>query len=95
LVVAKKYGVIFIPSHLAEEVIITAEVTELRDAFGHQRLREGTYKPGDIDSQWSDAIKADFFQWLKTYSGSIMPKTMEGKTMTNADLEEYFKQRNW
>ena len=95
LVVAKKYGVIFIPSHLAEEVIITAEVTELRDAFGHQRLREGKYKPGDIDSQWSEAIKADFFQWLKTYSGAITPKTAEGKVMTNTDLEAYFKQRNW
>ena len=45
LVVAKKYGVLFIPAHLAERVIISAEVTELRDRFGWQRLREGKYTP--------------------------------------------------
>ena len=87
LVVAKKFGVIFIPAHLAEEVIITSEVTELRDEFGHQRLREGKYKPGEIDSAWSDAIKADFKDWLdKRIGGLPMPKE---------ELDEYFKQRNW
>ena len=87
LVVAKKFGVIFIPAHLAEDVIITSEVTELRDEFGHQRLREGKYKPGEIDSAWSDAIKADFKDWLDKRPGGLpMPK---------ADLDEYFKQRNW
>ena len=87
LVVAKKFGVIFIPAHIAEEVIITSEVTELRDQFGHQRLREGKYKPGEIDSAWSDAIKADFKNWLDKRPGGLpMPK---------AELDEYFKQRNW
>jgi len=87
LVVAKKFGVIFIPAHLAEEVIITSEMTELRDEFGHQRLREGKYKPGEIDSAWTDAIKADFKDWLNKRPGGLpMPK---------AELEEYFKQRNW
>jgi len=87
LVVAKKFGVIFIPAHLAEEVIITSEVTELRDEFGHQRLREGKYKPGEIDSAWTDSIKADFKDWLNNHPGGLpMPK---------AELDEYFKQRNW
>jgi len=86
LVVANKYGILFIPAHLAEEVIITSEVTELRDAFGHQRLREGKYKPGEIDSAWSDSIKADFKDWLNKYPELPMSK---------ADLEEYFKKRNW
>ena len=87
LVVAKKFGVIFIPAHLAEEVIITSEVTELRDEFGHQRLREGKYKPGEIDSAWTDALKADFKEWLNKRPGGLpMPKS---------ELDEYFKQRNW
>ena len=80
LVVAKKYGVIFIPAHLAERVIIAAEVTELRDQFGWQRLREGKYLPGQIDSRWSDAINADFRQWLDQYPKLPMPK---------ADLIDY------
>jgi len=74
LVVAKKYGVIFIPAHLAERVVVAAEVTELRDRFGWQRLREGKYLPGQIDSQWSDAINADFRQWLKQYPN--LPMTL-------------------
>jgi len=87
LVVAKKFGVIFIPAHLAEDVIITSEVTELRDEFGHLRLREGKYKPGEIDSAWTDAIKADFKDWLNKRPGGLpMPKE---------ELDEYFKKRNW
>ncbi|MDR0794798.1 MAG: hypothetical protein LBE79_01895 [Tannerella sp.] len=73
LVVAKKYGVIFIPAHLAERVIIAAEVTELRDRFGWQRLHEGKYLPGQIDSQWSAEINTDFRGWLKQYPKLPMP----------------------
>jgi regulator of RNase E activity RraA len=73
LVVAKKYGVIFIPAHLAERVIVAAEVTELRDRFGWQRLREGKYLPGQIDSRWTDEINADFRSWLRQYPNLPMP----------------------
>ncbi len=73
LVVAKKYGVIFIPAHLAEKVIVAAEVTELRDRFAWQRLGEGKYLPGQMDSRWSDEINADFREWLKKYPTLPMP----------------------
>lgn len=46
VVLAKKYGVIFIPAHLVEELVITSEVTALRDEFGHLRLKEKKYLPG-------------------------------------------------
>ncbi|MFZ2338565.1 MAG: hypothetical protein WAW07_02445 [Bacteroidales bacterium] len=87
VVLAKKFGVIFIPAHLVEELVITAEVTALRDEFGHLRLREGKYKPGEIDSQWSDEIKKDFMNWLNNYPG-ILP-------MTKTELDNYFRERNW
>lgn len=64
VVLARKEGVIFIPAHLAEEVVVTSEIVSLKDEFGHMRLREGKYTPGQIDGKWSDPIKADFFQWL-------------------------------
>jgi regulator of RNase E activity RraA len=64
VVLARREGVIFIPAHLAEEVVVTSEIISLKDEFGHMRLREGTYTPGQIDSKWTDAIKADFFKWL-------------------------------
>jgi 4-hydroxy-4-methyl-2-oxoglutarate aldolase len=64
VVLAKREGVIFIPPHLAEEVVDQAERIMLRDLFGHQRLREGTYTPGQIDTKWTKEIEKDFAQWL-------------------------------
>ena len=87
VVLAKKYGVIFIPAHLVEDLVVTSEVTALRDEFGHLRLREGTYKPGQIDSQWSEEIKKDFMNWLSNYPGKL--------PMTKQELDNYFKERNW
>jgi len=87
VVLAKKFGVIFIPAHLVEDLVITSEVTALRDEFGHLRLKEGKYKPGQIDSQWSDEIKKDFTDWLNKYPGKL--------PMTKTELDNYFKDRNW
>ena len=87
IVLAKKYGVIFIPAYLVEDLVITSEMTALRDEFGHQRLREGKYKPGEIDSAWSDAIKKDFTDWLAKYPGKL--------PMSKEELDKYFKDRNW
>ena len=87
VVLAKKYGVVFIPAHLLDELVINSEVTALRDEFGHQRLKEGRYKPGQIDSRWTDEIRNDFLNWLNNYPGKL--------PMTKAELDNYFKDRNW
>jgi len=87
VVLAKKYGVIFIPAHLIEELVITSEVTMLRDEFGHLRLREKKYLAGEIDSEWSDAIKKDFLNWLNNYPGKL--------PMTRKELDDYLKSRNY
>ena len=65
VVLAKREGVIFIPPHLAEAVVDQAERIMLRDRFGHQRLREGNYTPGQIDTKWTKEIEEDFAGWLK------------------------------
>ena len=87
VVLAKKYGVIFIPAHLIEELVITSEVTMLRDEFGHLRLREKKYLAGEIDSEWSEAIKKDFLNWLNNYPGKL--------PMTKKELDDYLKSRNY
>jgi 4-hydroxy-4-methyl-2-oxoglutarate aldolase len=87
VVLAKKYGVIFIPAYLVEDLVLTSEVTALRDEFGHLRLREGKYKPGQIDSQWSEDIRKDFLNWLNNYPGKL--------PMTKAELDAYLKDRNY
>ena len=70
VVLGRDDGVIFIPPHLAEQVVKTSELIRLRDLFGKQRLREGKYTPGQIDRRWSDDIKKDFSAWPEITSTS-------------------------
>ena len=65
VILAKREGVLAIPVHLAEEVVVTGEIIAIKDEFGHLRLRERVYTPGQIDSPWTNEIKADFFRWYK------------------------------
>jgi regulator of RNase E activity RraA len=87
IVLAKKYGVIFIPAYLVEELVLTSEFTALRDEFGHQRLREKKYLAGQIDSEWTDEIKKDFLNWLNNYPGKL--------PMSKEELDTYLKDRNY
>jgi len=66
VVLAKREGIVFIPAHLAERVVTQSEAMTLRDMFGHQRLKEGKYTPGQIDTRWTPEIQNDFRSWLKS-----------------------------
>ena len=87
VVLAKKYGVIFIPAYLVEDLVLTSEFTALRDEFGHQRLREKKYLAGQIDSEWSEEIKKDFLNWLNNYPDKL--------PMSKEELDKYLKDRNY
>ena len=67
VVLGRDGGVIFIPPHLAEKVVKVSEIVRLRDMFGHLRLRQEKYTPGQIDSRWSDEIEKDFSKWLNDH----------------------------
>ena len=87
-VVLGKLGVVvFIPPHLAEQVVTTSEIVRLRDMFGHQRLREGKYTAGQIDARWSDEIERDFSKWLNDHINELpVPKEQ---------IQKYLKDRTW
>jgi hypothetical protein len=87
VVLAKREGVLFIPAHLAVEVVETAEIVMLRDAFGHQRLREGIYTPGQIDSRWTEEIRRDFYGWLEANIDSL--------PVPRSRIQEILSERNW
>lgn len=60
-------GVIFIPAHLAQEVVETSEDIRVRDEFGKLRLSENKYTSGEIDvPTWREDIEADFQAWLNS-----------------------------
>jgi len=84
---AKREGVVFIPAHLAEKIVKRAEVIMLRDRFGHLRLKEGKYTPGQIDSQWSKEINDDFYQWLE--------KNVDKLPIPEKAVRELMETRTW
>ena len=75
VVLDKHEGIIFIPPHLAEKVVITSEVINLRNMFGKQQLAEGEYTPDQIDTRWTDEIEANFSRWLEDHIDELpVPK---------------------
>jgi regulator of RNase E activity RraA len=87
-VVLGKMGlVIFVPPHLAERVVTTSEIVRLRDMFGHQRLKEGKYTAGQIDTRWTDEIEKDFSKWLNDHINEL--------PVGKAQIQEYLKDRTW
>ncbi len=65
VVLGRRDGVIFIPPHLAEEIIKSSENAGLVDEWGHMRLREKKYTPGEVDGKWTEEMKKDFEEWKK------------------------------
>lgn len=87
LVLAKREGVIFIPAHLVEQVITQAEFVALKDEFGHLRLKQAKYTPGEIDTKWTEAIKTDFLNWIEENQDKL--------PMSKEELDNYLKTRTW
>jgi len=87
VVLARDGGVIFIPPQFAEQVVKTSEIVRLRDLFGHQRLREQKYTPGQIDSRWSDEIEKDFSQWLNEH--------LDALPVPREQIQEFLRNRTW
>lgn len=65
IVLGSRSGVVFVPAPLAEEVVTRSERIRKMDEWGQQRIREGIYNSGQVDGAWTDAMKADFDDWLK------------------------------
>ncbi len=87
VVLGRDGGVIFIPPQLAEKVVKTSEVVHLRDLFGHQRLREGKYTAGQIDTRWSPEIERDFSAWLNA--------NIDKLPVAREQIQEILKERTW
>ncbi|RAI89306.1 RraA family protein [Algoriphagus yeomjeoni] len=87
VVLGRDGAVSFIPAHLVEQVVVTSEVVRLRDMFGHERIREGKYTAGDIDTRWSDEIEKDFSQWLESHIDEL--------PIAREQIQEILKNRTW
>jgi regulator of RNase E activity RraA len=87
LVIAQPEGVLFVPAHMAEQVVSTAEFVIRKDQFSFAMVRSGKYTTGQIDSQWADDIKTQFLKWLEGHP--------ELGKMTRAELDNVMSKRTW
>ena len=87
LVLSEREGVLFIPAHMAEKVIATAEFIAVRDRFSKDVLKAGTFTAGQIDSQWNETIKTAFLNWIAAHPNE--PK------ITKEALEKFLEKRTW
>ncbi len=77
-------GILFIPPHLAEEVVEHSERTHMREMFSHQRLREGIYNSSQMDTKWTEAIEADFAEWRTTHNMGDIDWGKKGPAQSDA-----------
>jgi len=87
LVIATREGILFVPAHMAEQVVSTAEFVTRKDQFGFEMVKTGKYSTGEIDSQWTNEIKTAFLEWLE--------KHPELGTMTRTELDKVMSKRTW
>ncbi|KGE15132.1 demethylmenaquinone methyltransferase [Sphingobacterium deserti] len=87
MVLAQREGVLFIPAHLVEHVVTRAEFILLRDKFGFEMIKKGTYNSGQIDNQWSAEIKSSFLKWLQENPTDVK--------LTEKQLDEIMQDRTW
>jgi 4-hydroxy-4-methyl-2-oxoglutarate aldolase len=71
VVLSDPEGITFIPAQLAQKLADDSELTQLRDKWGHQMLREQKYTPGQIDTQWTTQMVEEFNKWAEA-QGSKM-----------------------
>lgn len=87
LVIAGKIGVLFVPAHLAEQVVSTAEFIVRRDKYAFEVIKSGKFSSGQLDSEWTSEIKDDFIKWME--------KHPEDGKMTRAELDVIMSKRTW
>jgi len=87
LVIAGRAGVVFIPAHMAELVVSTAEFIASKDRFGHEMIKNGTYKATEVDTQWSDPIKLEYLKWLD--------RNPAEKKISREQLDQFMSKRTY
>ena len=87
LVIAGRAGVVFIPAHMAELVVSTAEFIGSKDRFGHEMIRKGVYKADQVDTQWTEPIKVEYLKWLE--------QNPSERKITRAQLDQFMLKRTW
>jgi len=82
VVFASPYGTVFLPSFLVGEIVIEAEISNLRHHYGIIRVRAGDWTTGQIDSEYTPQMNKEFYDYLRKLPDSELP-------MPRKELNEY------
>lgn len=87
LVLSEREGVLFIPAHMAEKVVETAEFISVRDRFSKDVLKSARFNAGQIDNVWTEEIKKAFIEWIA--------KHPDEPQFTRQQLNKFLEKRTW
>ncbi|MGI6280072.1 MAG: RraA family protein [Acutalibacteraceae bacterium] len=60
-------GVLFIPAHLVEEVVVGAAKTHVKDDFGFEMISQGKFTTAQIDrNTWTEEMLDMLVEWINT-----------------------------
>ena len=90
VVLAKWGAVLFIPAHLVEHIVLTAEFTAVADDFATYAQNNKLMTPGQVDSVWDDKANDMFRKWFKGYR-----KQHPEVKLTDEEIEKCLKGRNF
>lgn len=82
VVYASPYGTLFFPAYLVADIVIEAEISNLRHEYGIKRVKAGDWTTAQIDSEYTPQMKKEFYDHLRKMKDSELP-------MSRRELNEY------
>lgn len=82
IVFASPYGTLFLPAYLVGEIVLEAEISNLRHVYGIKRNKAGDWTTGQIDSEYTPQMTIEFYDYLRSIPDSELP-------MPRKELNEY------
>jgi 4-hydroxy-4-methyl-2-oxoglutarate aldolase len=84
VVFASPYGTLFLPAYLVSEIVLEAEISNLRHIYGIKRNKAGDWTTGQIDSEYTPQMNKEFYDYLRSLSDKELP-------MPRKELNEYLE----
>lgn len=94
VVLATETGVLFIPPHLAERVLLSSEISRMVDTFRKQRIDEGVYTLNETyGTEWTDDMNNDFYDWVESNEKRLYEELGVGESTLDQIIST--QSRNW
>lgn len=86
VVFASPYGTLFFPAYLVAEIVLNAEISNMRHGYGIMRNKAGDWTTGQIDSNYTEQMNKEFYDYLRSLPDDKLP-------MSRAELNAYIEAR--